>query len=305
MTWPDGRDGAMLLRGAARDLYTHTEESAAVIAEARLTATIDAGRTVSSLEVSPGGDRVRPLIGVRGGGGFRAQLQEVLAADFAGGTPLYFLLDDVPAATLIGGFGWHLWPADPASERRRLALGGRRDMSDICSGFRADGRPAAMSRQGLDLGHNLARAVELIDPADPLGWHEVPPPPGDAPCMRRRRRVDVIAEADCYRIDAMFRDAMWDPDGHETVVHEYSIEAAVAREGLALREVTATARVLPFAECPAAARNASLLQGQSLSRLRHSVLETLSGTACCTHLNDALRALGEVGTLIGTLAVAS
>jgi hypothetical protein len=55
---------------------------------------------------------------------------------------------------------------------------------------------------------------------------------------------------------------------------------------------------LPFAECPAAAANVAWLLGRPLPDLRHGVLEVLRGVDCCTHLNDALRALADVTALL-------
>jgi signal transduction histidine kinase len=59
--------------------------------------------------------------------------------------------------------------------------------------------------------------------------------------------------------------------------------------------------VLPFGECPGAVRNISRLLDSELSQLRQTVLDQLPGTLGCTHLNDALRALAEVPTLVSHL----
>ena len=45
--------------------------------------------------------------------------------------------------------------------------------------------------------------------------------------------------------------------------------------------------------------------GTPLGELRTTVLERLSGTRGCTHLNDAMRALAEVPTLLTELDAAS
>ena len=44
-----------------------------------------------------------------------------------------------------------------------------------------------------------------------------------------------------------------------------------------------------------------MLTGYPLAGLRRSVLDTLTGIECCTHLNDALRALAEVPVLLDEL----
>jgi hypothetical protein len=74
---------------------------------------------------------------------------------------------------------------------------------------------------------------------------------------------------------------------------------------LQLLSVEAEPRVLPFVECPGAAMNASRLLGTPLPELRDRVLAELKGTAGCTHLNDALRALAEVPVLVKHLRAAS
>jgi hypothetical protein len=67
---------------------------------------------------------------------------------------------------------------------------------------------------------------------------------------------------------------------------------------LVVTDLVATPRVLPYPECPGAAPNVTWLLGQPLPELRTKVLEILRGTNCCTHLNDALRALADVAALL-------
>jgi hypothetical protein len=68
-----------------------------------------------------------------------------------------------------------------------------------------------------------------------------------------------------------------------------------------LSSVTADPRVLPYLECPSAAGGVDAMIGTPVADLRDAVLERLKGTAGCTHLNDALRALAEVPVLARTL----
>jgi hypothetical protein len=132
-----------------------------------------------------------------------------------------------------------------------------------------------------------------------VGWHELDEHPPVA--MRRARRIDVWREDDSIAVDAMFRDSCWQPDGVEVAVHEYSIAATMDGPSGRVLSVEATPRVLPFAECPAAAPNAAWLAGVPVRDLRSEVLVRLRSTDCCTHLNDALRALAEVPVLAGAL----
>ena len=173
-------------------------------------------------------------------------------------------------------------------------------MRDICSGFR-DGASSLESDGSLSgLPQNVAHSGPLADRADPLGWHELDQPPEVA--MRRARRIDVWNVGGALHIDAMFRDSCWDPDGREVVIHEYQMLAEADRASGALRSVAAIPRVLPYAECPGAAPNASWMAGTELRAMRTEVLARLKATDCCTHLNDGLRSLAEVPVLAEALS---
>jgi hypothetical protein len=99
----------------------------------------------------------------------------------------------------------------------------------------------------------------------------------------------------------MFRDSCWTPDGDEVAVHEYHLTGTADRASDALTAIAAEPRVLPYAECPGAAPNATRLVGTPLRELRQKVLQELRGVDCCTHLNDALRSLAEVPVLSASL----
>lgn len=115
--------------------------------------------------------------------------------------------------------------------------------------------------------------------------------------MRRARRIDVSRDT-IVRIDAHFQDSATTPEGGRQALHEYRVRATADPVSLELLSVEAEPRVLPFAECPAAAANVLRLVGTPLPRLRERVLEELRGPAGCTHLNDALRALADVPILL-------
>jgi hypothetical protein len=63
----------------------------------------------------------------------------------------------------------------------------------------------------------------------------------------------------------------------------------------------ATPHVLPWLECPVAAASATRLAGVPLAGLRGHVRQTFGGTSTCTHLNDTLRSLEDVSTLLPLL----
>jgi hypothetical protein len=170
-------------------------------------------------------------------------------------------------------------------------------MVGVCSGF----RPGSSAHQpDGTISEGARRAAvpvpPLVDPDDPAGWHHLDVLPAVA--MRRARRMDVWRQAETYRIDAHFRDCSTDDQLGLIGVHEYSIQAEIDAARLVVTRLEAIPRVLPFAECPAAAANMDRLLGQPLPGLRRRVVELLNGIDCCTHLNDALRALADVSALL-------
>ena len=304
MTWPGGIGGEMHIHAAARDLVTDAAAHARTAAEASLHVTVDRTRTLTGLTATPDRAELRELVGKGGGSGYRARLQALVPDEMAHGTPLYFLLDDMPGVTLVGPFAWRLWPEGERAFTGRPRHRTTYNMTDICSGFRSDGQPIRRMIDGEDPRHNLVPAFDLDQPDDPLAWHPIPEPPAGSAMLRRRRRIDVVAGDGEVRVDSLFRDSMWSPERVETIVHEYGLQATVDRETLRLTAITADPRVLPFQTCPAAARNVDLLLGEPMSTLRRRVLELVIGTDGCTHLNDALRALAEVPVLLDELAAA-
>ena len=302
MHWPDGFGTQLQLEGRARDLITGDGDEA-VIREDALTAGVAVDRTIEAIAADPPRSELAQLVGASGGGRLRAAIAEVVPADRDAGTPLFLLLDDLAGATLIAPFAWSQ-SDDGWMERARERLAAEpaaprqpgRNMEGVCAGFRP-GSSALTPDGSVDLSkrHNVASVPPLVAPDDPIGWHEVPPHPTIA--MRRARRIDVWrAEGDIV-VDAMFRDSCWRPDGTEVAVHEYGLDVVIDASSGVVESVHAEPRVLPYPECPAAAPNVSWLEGVAACDLRAEVLDRLRGVDCCTHLNDALRALAEVPVL--------
>ncbi len=144
-----------------------------------------------------------------------------------------------------------------------------------------------------------APPVEHDADIDPDGWHVIGPlGPG---MMRRRRLVDVTVTPDAWDVVAMFRDTHADGDGGETVLHEYQVTASIDPRTRVFISCRAVPCVLPWVECPMAAASADRLCGQPVDDVRMIVRHHFQGVSTCTHLNDLLRSLGDVGALAAAL----
>jgi hypothetical protein len=304
MHWPDGFGTPLHLVGRARDLLTPSDRHAepVVVAEATMAARVSNDRTIEAIESSPARPAITQLVGARGGGGFRKMVDQVLPGERQAGTPLYLLLDDIAGSTLIAGFAWSRSGMDWNQRARQSGADmeqiekTRQGMENICSGFRTGSSALTLEARS---GHNVAHVPPLGDVTDPWSWHQLDPHPAVA--MRRSRRIDVWRDEHEILIDAMFRDSCWAPDGSEVAVHEYRLEATVDPVTMTVASVMAEPRVLPYPECPGAAPNVVKLVGVPVADLRHEVLTHLRSVECCTHLNDALRALAEVPILLAPL----
>jgi hypothetical protein len=141
-------------------------------------------------------------------------------------------------------------------------------------------------------------APTLESPDDTDAWHEIGALARGA--MRRRRLIDVT-RTDQLDVRAMFRDTHVDAQGDETVLHEYALTATLDPSSLIFTACDAVPRVLPWVECPVAAASATRLIGHGVAEVRSMVRSELRGTSTCTHLNDLLRSLGDVGALAAQL----
>jgi hypothetical protein len=204
------------------------------------------------------------------------------------------ILDDISGASLVAGWAWSQWDPNWLAAGRAALKGfdvekAFRNREGICIGF-------APGSSGLSLSTDRSGTPteELRLAEDPEGWHAFTTQSGVG--FRRARRIDVWQD-DVIGIDSAFQDSSTTPQGGRSVVHEYGLRASADPGSLHLISVEAEPRVLPFAECPGAAANVSRLLDVPLSELREKVLTELRGTAGCTHLNDALRALADVGAL--------
>ncbi|MHB8680642.1 MAG: DUF2889 domain-containing protein [Acidimicrobiales bacterium] len=288
---------ALPVCGGARDLLTPLDPSSDPVVEAaaHLEAAFDTERRLVELAASPPPAWLGALIGTRAGGGFRRRLEELVPSEDAGSL-VRQVLDDLPAAVLISGYAFMRLARRQGFEPSSLTPPNVLDrMVDLCSGWRAGGIAALSIGSGHGVPMQDTPPAPSLLGADPLAWHDMPDLPSDH--MRRRRCLDVApAEDGSLTVWAMFRDTVGEPDGGESVLHEYAVDARIV-DGI-VEAISAEPRVLPFPECPGAAGHVGELAGMAVADLPLGVPDTLSGIASCTHLNDLLRALGGLGVVV-------
>ena len=288
------------MRGKARDLHTPDgEELPSVLDEAAVEAEFDSDRRLVALASDPPATWTGAILGARAGGGFRRSLDEVVPPA-EGHSLLRQVLDDMPAAALISGYGFMRLARRQGLAPESLTPPDILDrMVDLCSGWRAGGRAMASVSAGTGVPLQDCPPAPPRLSADPWAFHDTGDLPADA--MRRRRCLEVAPGPDgTQSVWAMFRDTVGEPGGGEAVLHEYTVTAQLV-DGV-VAAIEAEPRVLPFPECPGAAAEVGAVVGAPVADLPAVVPERIVGVACCTHLNDLLRALGGLAGLLARLA---
>lgn len=293
MTRDDGTLDPVRLEGRARDLRTARDGTVTVLGEAGLSATIElVARVVRHVEVMPPVAAVSHLSGAPAMSGFRAAADKAAPQLRADRDLRYTLLDDVPVATLISG---HALSA--SGVLGEYTKSGYLPVADQCAGFATGGLLMTSFEAGDPAVVTGPQAPDLDHRDDPWAWHAMSPLAIHG--MRRRRRIDVHQDQPgLINIDAMFRDTYVRTDGVETIIHEYTLAAAVDVATGVVVESRATPRVLPWQECPGAVASAGRIAGMTLSELHFRVRQELFGTSTCTHLNDLLRSVADAEALI-------
>ena len=204
------------------------------------------------------------------------------------------LLDDVVGTSLASGYGM-LYEGSNATSGSQIGSA----MRMTCVGFNT------MNARGevFDVQRYFEKkppSIEFVED-DPLVWHDdLPMRPNT---FRRRRMLQVAPQpTGQVAVTGYFRDTFMRPDGVEMVVHEYGLNATVSGRPLVLDSVEAVPGNLPLDHCPLAARSALTLEGLPLTEVEQAVRRDVAGPAGCTHLNDELRALRLVQTLIAARA---
>ncbi|MDP2012870.1 MAG: DUF2889 domain-containing protein [Actinomycetota bacterium] len=292
MDWPNGWDSSARVRARARDLLT-LADTTKTIADDVLVATVAEGRVYESLFTFPDRPALQAVVGLTRPGNSRNAVSALVPEEQEAGTPLFLLLDDLPAIALISGQVKSEWipTAQALAQRGDRPI---RRVIGICSGY-----TPGSSALDPDGSVRMIQQVQAIGPltteADPQAWHTLQAETSE-PEMRRVRRIDVWKD-DVLHIDSFFQDSCTTAGGVRVAVHEYALEATADLETGVLLTVSAQPHVLPFDSCPAAASNVDRMIGIPLNEFRSAVLKQLPGTLGCTHLSDALRALAEVPSM--------
>jgi hypothetical protein len=288
------------LRG--RDLFTAADGSTTEIAVERAEVNVDS-RTVTSISVDPAIEGLDDVVGSSVGNRFRARLATAAPALVEARPLLAQLLDDVVGTCLVNGYSLQragIFDKLPVKvEPSHVAK-----VADVCAGWATEATILRTVREVGEIPTPFGPAAPDIVTGDddPLAWHATEPlvPHG----MRRLRRLDVSAlddtelAGDRYGFDVHFRDSHVDEDGNETVLHEYTVTGSVDAGSRTVSRISATAKVLPWVECPGAIGSERRVLDRPVSSLRAMVLAELVGTTTCTHLNDTLRSLAGLDELM-------
>lgn len=306
VSWPDGIEGERLFVGRVRDYATPATGGAGrVLGEAETQARINADKTITAIDANPAPEALAQLVGQRAGGHLRMFIREIMPELIERGDPLYLALDDLSGTALVSAFAWSQWYDDWAARIQEAMTPEELQKHmiqrvNVCWGLKEGN--SGLSPGGPPRSVADADAGQLVNPADPEGWHALPE--ADGPGFRRARRIDLWREADSglIRVDAAFQDSARRKDGGRVAIHEYNLAATIDPASGELLSLAPEARILPFSECPGAVHNTQRLIGARIADIREDVLARLRGPEGCTHLNDALRALAEVPRLADYLA---
>ena len=298
MSFPEGMPGApgapIVLTAAARDVVTGSDGTGRVLADAALRTAATADRVVTDIAADPAVSGVASLVGLRAASGWRAAAREIVPDGVR--SPLGLLLDEVPIAVLLSFYaGLRAGTSRPPNGAAATF------MRDICAGWATGATPMRAIEAGerVPLPRLVPAPPDISD--DPL--RSEPRRPLEPGRLRRTRRIDVLP-GDVTVVDAHFRDSWFDPVDGEGVLHEYSLEVELDRDGIVLR-IAAEPRVLPYGECPRAAQAPQSLVGRHVGEAAETMPTELAGAASCTHLNDLLRAIACAPALAASAAAES
>ncbi|MFC5746325.1 DUF2889 domain-containing protein [Actinomadura rugatobispora] len=288
---PEGVPGPVAVDARGRDLRTGADGEGTVLDAARIGVLVEMpGREIREIHADPPHPGLQGLAGTRIAAGYRRAVAAAVPDAVGSGRVRHQLLDDLAGAMVISGY------ANKGAGIAPPRLSAPAERADLCAGWATGGTLLTSLTSGRPRPVRFGPPVPADGTGDRLGWHEFDALPVHG--MRRRRRVDVWTENGVGVVDCAFRDSYVGVGGAETVVHEYAVRARVDPATLEVLSSEAEPGTLPASECPAAAASAARLAGTPLTGVRRHVSREFTGTSTCTHLNDILRSLEDVGALL-------
>ncbi len=225
------------------------------------------------------------------------------------------LIDEVPGAALISYLAV-MRDADPPEESldsldsvdhnvlpelaNEASARNNGPATNVCAGWIDGGSMYAGMSTRPFLGEGPP-APSLLRDDDPIAWHvSAELGRGD---ICRRRLIDVARNnvSGDYDVAVFFRDSFIERDMTTSVVHEYGLDLVVDAHTHEVVSIDVSPHVLPSPECPSAVASAQRIVGMHVADVRTHVSARFRGTSTCTHLNDALRSLGDLDVLIAAL----
>ena len=297
--WPEGFESdrvTVVARG--HDVFTDDAGAGTVVDRAALDVDTEGpARTVRAITLDPSDPAVQDLVGVAFLRGFRKAAATGLP--HSGGTVLGLLLDDGPAAVLVAGQVPIRVGIEVTGDLPDWVGGDGTPLPLVCIGRRRDGVMEQRRQEGRPLLGQGPPAGDVRRPDDPFAWPDAPSMPIWS--MRRLRRTDVRVLDDEVVVDSYFRDSYMEQTEIETAVHEYDLALTAGVDDHLIRTIDVRARILPGPDCPGAVASAQRVVGQPLASLRAFVRNEMQGDTICTHLNDQLRSLADVPTMVSAL----
>jgi len=309
---PDGAFGDVIVDGRGRDLVTPVAGVARIAATERvhLRADFVSDQAIQEIDAEPGDPGLEALRGLSSRRGFRAAVAARMPHRADEGSLLLAILNDVPIVTSLSRIALRrrgaisFLPSDPNFLGNRGTVGAAWSAERVeCAGWAPDTTMSRRAAAGLDptVGDS-AHSPPIWREDDDVAWHAVPALPPDG--FRRWRRIDLwrrTADPALIDVDGWWRDTYVAEDATLRIVHEYSVNLTVDGGSLTVLASVAAPRVLPAPECNRASATADRLVGRRLGELGAMVREELTGFSTCTHLNDEIRCLADVASLISIL----
>ncbi|WP_426387830.1 DUF2889 domain-containing protein [Sphingobium sp. R-21] len=302
--WTMDRESGCRIFGRARDLATGLDGDAMILGEDRIETRITGDGRIAAFADMASAGRLDQFAGLRPGGELRKALAVAMPEEERRETRLFRLLDDLAGAVFMSVAAWYAWDGGIQGHAERTGSEPRtsRPVEGVCLSYIPGSPVMTADGRGIDENADHPWGAPAVPTSDALGFHELVETAD--PNEWRLRRTDLWREAEDIVVDAWFQDSSGIPgeEARRVIFHEYGLAARFDGAAMTLRSISVMPHVLPYVTCHAAPATAQALIGCGVADLRRQVLARLRGTAGCTHLNDMLRALQDIGGLSALLS---